>query len=1235
MFSNKVLLFCILIFSATMVCGQDTYLDNFNTVSYSNNNGSLNFAADWVETNETTSPSGGRILINTNQLRFRNLDSRYITRSLDLLGATSVTLSLGYNRTSGNETVRVQLFNGASYSTVATLNGTGTLNYVLAPTEISSSSGIRFRTGSGNWGSSETVFIEDVLFTATYSPTISIEDIAVDEDAGTATFTATHMGVSASGSFTVDFSTVDISANAGSDYTDTSGTLSFNGTVGDTEQITVPITDDFVFEGDETFRVQFDSTSDVSVNITDTATGTITDDESDPNAPRPYEERYTDNMLGNFVMRGNTNLQCVSGCPATPTSNNPAVVMGYADVDTNGTTVNSSNSTFTIPAGATVEWAGLYWGGMYGSTRGGITNPPGGLSIDQVKFMEPGVATYTTVNAQVRNIETAFGNPWNTFMSFAEVTTIVQSAGSGIYHVADIALATGSAYTGPNGGWTMVIVYSDPAEKARRINVWDGYDFFGFGANDNFTVTGLLTPASGAFETHAAYFAYDGEASFSGDFVSINGTSLSNALNPATNALNGTISEFGVDVGGRNPNFAYSWGVDSDVYDASGLVPNGAIDLSVNLGSGFEGIWGGVFVVSNEIAFPAVASKSFTSSTVTVGDESTVTIVVDNPANGVNLTNFGITDNLPAGMTIATTPNASSSCGGSITATPGASSFVVNGGSLAPGASCTFVFDVVTSTDGSFVNTIGPSDITNDQNIPLQGTSSGTLTVLPLPDNDNDGVADRFDLDDDNDGIPDSDELNTVISNSQQDCTGETTLDFSAAATLVSGTALQQGAVYRIPNITAGTDALVTIEQTVNATVANVDNNTSDASAFRPQTAFNLTNIGDRGYIEYRIQFVTSGGFTPINISKFFLNFNDIDGNANYAEQAWANNPTSYIISNPTELTMKTEGTWVIGTAGTTEYPGAGNTNPQVNFGITYNSKTEVLIRVGGEARVAGASAGGRQHNVEFSCLTNYNNPENYAIDTDSDGIANHLDLDADNDGIYDAVEAGHGQAHTAGVIGGPYGTNGLADNVETVAESGLINYAVVDTDGTEAANFIDTDSDGDGCSDPNEAYANANADGGDNEYYGTGNPPAVDANGRVTAAAYPVPADVGSNGTQDYVEAEAAPVISTQPINTTVCVGCSTTISVAATNADTYQWQTFNGTVWIDLPDSGIYSGTTTDTLVLTAVTTAENGNQYRVILTNESFACSVTTSNVAILTVQVNTVITNRRITYRVNKN
>ena len=551
----------------------------------------------------------------------------------------------------------------------------------------------------------------------------------------------------------------------------------------------------------------------------------------------------------------------------------------------------------------------------------------------------------------------------------------------------------------------------------------------------------------------------------------------------------------------------------------------------------------------------------------------------------------------------------------------------------------------VLNGDGTVTYTPTPGFFGNDQftytmrdNADCTFTSeedTATVYIYVSPDSDDDTIPDITDLDDDNDGIPDVDELGTIINNNQPACGGDTAMDFSAAASLESGTALQQGAVYRIANVTTGTDALVTIAFIYNATVPNIDNNASEAANFKPQTAFNLPNIGDQAYVEYKIEFVTSGGSTPVVIPKFFMNFNDIDGGANYGEQNWVDNPASYTIDNPTELTITNDGSWVIATAGFVDHPGSSNIDPEVNLSVSYNSKSEMSLRVGAVARVAGASAGGRQHSIEFNCVTNFVGPETYGIDNDSDGIANHIDLDSDNDGIYDAVEAGHNQPHTNGVVNGAYGANGLANVVETVAESGVINYTLTNSDGTDPPDYLDTDSDDDGCSDANEAYNDANADGGDNEYYTTGNPPATDSYGRVTAATYPVPADIDSDSTYDHQQAGLAPIITTQPPDTFVCPGCNTTIEVIASNVDTYQWQLYNGSIWVDLTDSGIHSGTSTSVLTITNATAPDNGNQYRVIVSNTMFICSTETSNTAILTIQVNTVITNRRITYRVNKN
>ncbi|MEL6919045.1 MAG: hypothetical protein AAFO99_15115, partial [Bacteroidota bacterium] len=256
-------------------------------------------------------------------------------------------------------------------------------------------------------------------------------------------------------------------------------------------------------------------------------------------------------------------------------------------------------------------------------------------------------------------------------------------------------------------------------------------------------------------------------------------------------------------------------------------------------------------------------------------------------------------------------------------------------------------------------------------------------------------------------------------------------------------------------------------------------------------------------------------------------------------------------------------------------------------------------------------------------------------IDTDLDGIDDRLDLDSDNDGIYDVVEAGHDQTHTNGRLTSVVGLDGVPDIVQAAGQedSGNVNYAVQDSDTDGERDAIELDSDNDGCNDVNEAgYTDDNDDGQLGPL-----PITVDTSGVVTSGSdgYTAPADADANLVFDFREVGTVPSITIQPIDVTGPPGCDVTFSVVATNADTYQWQLFNGSVWADLSDSGIYGGTTTATLTLTNITNAENGNQYRVLLSSDTYVCQVTTSDTATLTVNVPSVITNRRITYRVRKN
>jgi hypothetical protein len=152
-----------------LLLGQDTFADNFENQQYDNNDGSQNFTNDWSEDGDGGNPSGGgRIRIRDNQLRFRGIDSRSISRDLDLSIYGSVTLTLDYTRTNGgnNQVLFVQLFNGISYQTVVTLNGSGTVSYTLRLNEIRAYASIRFIGDGSNWNNSDEFFLDNLLFTA-------------------------------------------------------------------------------------------------------------------------------------------------------------------------------------------------------------------------------------------------------------------------------------------------------------------------------------------------------------------------------------------------------------------------------------------------------------------------------------------------------------------------------------------------------------------------------------------------------------------------------------------------------------------------------------------------------------------------------------------------------------------------------------------------------------------------------------------------------------------------------------------------------------------------------------------------------------------------------------------------------------------------------------------------------------------------------------------------------------
>jgi len=114
--------------------------------------------------------------------------------------------------------------------------------------------------------------------------------------------------------------------------------------------------------------------------------------------------------------------------------------------------------------------------------------------------------------------------------------------------------------------------------------------------------------------------------------------------------------------------------------------------------------------------------------------------------------------------------------------------------------------------------------------------------------------------------------------------------------------------------------------------------------------------------------------------------------------------------------------------------------------------------------------------------------------DDDMDGVPNIFDLDSDNDGIYDVIEAGNGGLDTNGDGVVDSNDTGFSDSDGNGADDTAEATIPTDTGNDNSFDFLNTDSDGDGCPDANEAYNDPDAAGSDGGQFGDGVPASVDA---------------------------------------------------------------------------------------------------------------------------------------------
>jgi hypothetical protein len=250
----------------------------------------------------------------------------------------------------------------------------------------------------------------------------------VDEDAGTATIVVTRSGGSG-GLFTVDFAAADGSAQSGTDYVPTSGTLTFNPGE-DSKTFTIPIIDDGLADADETVLLSLSNpTGAVTLGAPTTAVLTI---------------------LGN--QPGTLQFQMVSYSVGEAAGTATITVTRSRSAGT--ATVNYSTADGTAKAGTD-----------YVPTSGTLTFNPGEL-----------VKTFTIpilINPRIKGNETVILN----LSSPTGLATLGSPSTAVLVIVDDMVDRMGPhvtavrAVSGPFGVASVVITFDEPLDPTRAVNL--------------------------------------------------------------------------------------------------------------------------------------------------------------------------------------------------------------------------------------------------------------------------------------------------------------------------------------------------------------------------------------------------------------------------------------------------------------------------------------------------------------------------------------------------------------------------------------------------------------------------------------------------------------------------------------------------------------------------------------------------------------------------------------------
>ena len=399
-----------------------------------------------------------------------------------------------------------------------------------------------------------------------------------------------------------------------------------------------------------------------------------------------------------------------------------------------GNNVNAGSSSATvssslgIPSGSTVVAGYLYYAGS-------------GNTVDTTVALNG-----TSVTADRTFTDTTV-SPF--FGGFKDVTSLIPVNPDTTYTFSGLSVSNTATWCGNQtvlAGWALVIIYSNPSEANRVINIYDGFQVF---QNNSITLTpaNFQVPNPPLTGSKFAVVTWEGDPTLSGnETLQFNGNTLTDICNGTNNQYNSTINYQGTlntdTCTGNAATDDTFYGVDLDTFSVDGMLTAGETSATTFYQSGQDAVLLAAQIIS--ISNTPVSDLSITkthSGTLVYGTNAAWTLAVANNGPAASAGTTTVTDTLPAGVSYVSATGSGWTCGAAGQTVTCTSTSAVASGASFPNISLTAAIGgtaasplaniaTVSSTGGNFDNNSTNNSSTDSAAVTSPDLSTSTKAVV-------------------------------------------------------------------------------------------------------------------------------------------------------------------------------------------------------------------------------------------------------------------------------------------------------------------------------------------------------------------------------------------------------------------------------------------------------------------------------------------------------------------------